>query len=208
MKKSVYSLVLMDDVVEKVDILAYKMNTSRSNMINRILAEHVEFVTPEKQMEEIFNVIGQFMEKGHFQISPQQSSNSMAIRSQLKFRYKPTIKYSLMLFSNENGSQGRLEVSFRTQSEQLITAINDFFRLWMRFEFAMRRDTKGGLREGKYVRTFQTLATPAETAAGVAGYIMALDEVLKSYFLHLDDLRDAESAAAEAYRAVMQVLKI
>ena len=40
MNKSVYSLVLMDDVVEQIDRVAYEMNTSRSNMINQILAEY------------------------------------------------------------------------------------------------------------------------------------------------------------------------
>ena len=36
MKKSVYSLVLMDDVVKAIDDMAYKLNTSRSNLINQI----------------------------------------------------------------------------------------------------------------------------------------------------------------------------
>ena len=38
MKKSVYSLTLMDDVINAIDKLAYKSNTNRSNMINTILA--------------------------------------------------------------------------------------------------------------------------------------------------------------------------
>ena len=36
MSKSVYSVVLMDDVVDAVDRLAYEAGTNRSNMINRI----------------------------------------------------------------------------------------------------------------------------------------------------------------------------
>ena len=39
MAKSVYSLVLRDEVVAEIDRLAYRMNTNRSNMINQILAE-------------------------------------------------------------------------------------------------------------------------------------------------------------------------
>ena len=39
MKKSVYSLVLSDNVVRAIDDLAYKMGTNRSNLINSILAE-------------------------------------------------------------------------------------------------------------------------------------------------------------------------
>jgi len=41
MAKSVYSLVLRDEVVAEIDRLAYRMNTNRSNMINQILAEYV-----------------------------------------------------------------------------------------------------------------------------------------------------------------------
>ena len=41
MSKSVYSVVLMDDVVDAVDRLAYEAGTNRSNMINRSLAEYV-----------------------------------------------------------------------------------------------------------------------------------------------------------------------
>ena len=57
MKKSVYSLVLMDDVVEAIDRMAYSMNTSRSNLINQILAERVSYVTPEMRMRDIFSRI-------------------------------------------------------------------------------------------------------------------------------------------------------
>ena len=38
MSKSVYSVVLMDDVVYAVDLLAYEAGTNRSNMIKLILA--------------------------------------------------------------------------------------------------------------------------------------------------------------------------
>ena len=41
MKKSVYSIVLADDVVEAIDEMAYSLGTSRSNLINQILAERV-----------------------------------------------------------------------------------------------------------------------------------------------------------------------
>ena len=44
----------MDDVVEAIDRLAYERNTNRSNLINQILAEIVNFVTPEMRMRDIF----------------------------------------------------------------------------------------------------------------------------------------------------------
>lgn len=54
MQKSVYSIVLSDDVVAQIDRLAYRHNTNRSNMINQILAEYVSYVTPEKRMQDTF----------------------------------------------------------------------------------------------------------------------------------------------------------
>ena len=39
MSKSVYSLVLTDEIVQAIDSLAYRMNTSRSALIDRILAD-------------------------------------------------------------------------------------------------------------------------------------------------------------------------
>ena len=55
MNKSVYSLVLSDEVVDAIDRLAYSMNTSRSNLINQILAEKLSLMTPEMRMRQIFS---------------------------------------------------------------------------------------------------------------------------------------------------------
>ncbi len=64
MKKSIYSLVLADDVVAAADRLAYELHTSRSNLINQILAEHLSCVTPEMRMQAVFaqmeTLAGQF----------------------------------------------------------------------------------------------------------------------------------------------------
>ena len=57
MGKSVYSLVLMDEVVDAIDQMAYRNNTSRSNLINQILAEHVSLATPEKRMKDVLSLI-------------------------------------------------------------------------------------------------------------------------------------------------------
>ena len=61
MQKSVYSIVLSDDVVAQIDRLAYRRNTNRSNMINQILAEYVSYVTPEKRMQKTFEQMQNLM---------------------------------------------------------------------------------------------------------------------------------------------------
>ncbi len=78
MKKSIYSLVLMDEVVEAVDRMAYAMHTSRSNLINQILAEHLSCVTPEMRMQEIFARMEERM-LPRFRIAEQTSAHIMAM---------------------------------------------------------------------------------------------------------------------------------
>ena len=119
MKKSVYSLVLMDDVVEAIDELAYRMNTSRSNLINQILAEKVSYITPEQRMRNVFDCIVNMMDS-HFQVQSQATDAMLSIRSPLRFKYKPTIRYRVELLKEVHESLfGYLTISFRTQNVQL-----------------------------------------------------------------------------------------
>ena len=86
MKKSVYSLVLMDEVVEAIDRMAYTRNTSRSNLINQILAEHVSYVTPEMRMRDIFSCLEQILSEECYQIQSQASDSMFSIRSPIRYR--------------------------------------------------------------------------------------------------------------------------
>ena len=45
--KSVYSLVLSDDVVAAVDRAAYGLGPSRSKLLIELLADFVSFLTPD-----------------------------------------------------------------------------------------------------------------------------------------------------------------
>ena len=57
MSKSVYSLVLNDEVVYLVDKVARINGLSRSNMIEKILADAVSYETPEIRANNIFEEI-------------------------------------------------------------------------------------------------------------------------------------------------------
>ena len=57
MKKSLYSLMLMDDVIRRIDMMALQQNTNRSNLVNQILAEYVSMMTPEMRINNIFRSI-------------------------------------------------------------------------------------------------------------------------------------------------------
>lgn len=134
MKKSVYSLVLMDEVVEAVDRMAYREGTSRSNLINQILAEHLSCVTPEMRMRDIFSSLEQMLSGERYQIQNQASDAMFSVRSPIRYKYKPTVRYSIELYRKPEQMAGELRVSVRTSSQSFVDAIGQFFLWWIRME--------------------------------------------------------------------------
>ncbi|MDY3213888.1 MAG: hypothetical protein SOW77_01205 [Ruminococcus sp.] len=188
MQKSIYSLVLMDDVIAAVDKEAYRLNTSRSNLINQILAEHLACVTPEMKMQEIFNSISDMLE-GHFQIQQQNSNFLMTIKSALQYKYKPTVNYKVELFRNPNNYIGQIKVQIRSQSSTIIKLFEDFFKLWVQLEAnilvnKIQSDYIFKLESGKFVRQLFNPKNISDNELGQAlySYINVLDKAIKLYF--------------------------
>ena len=209
--KSVYSLVLADDVVEAIDRLAYSMNTSRSNLINQILAERVQLLTPEKRMREIFSKIEQLMDS-RFQTLNQPSDAMMSIKSPLRYKYKPTIRYSIELSRDFHGKVGRLKVSFRTQSTQLISMLDSFFKLWARLEekylsYLFTTGVPYETAEGRFTRLIQIaprLLTDEDIANAIGDYISCMDSCIQLYF---DNAAEPETAARKVSEMYERYLK-
>ncbi|MDE5754251.1 MAG: hypothetical protein K2H89_06905 [Oscillospiraceae bacterium] len=132
MSKNIYSLVLSDDVIEKADQLAYEMHTSRSNLINQILAEHLSCITPEMRMKMIFSHM-EHLSVQQFRMLEQTSANIFSLQSRLNYKYKPTILYAIELCPEQDYT-GRLKIKLRTQNPDLIAALDAFFRFWISLE--------------------------------------------------------------------------
>lgn len=190
MKKTLYSLVLNDEVVREVDALAHRMGTNRSNLINQILAEYVNYTTPEQRINEVLSAIEQLMAPSR-ELVPFFSPNSysMSLKSSLEYKYRPTVKYEVELYRGAGESIGELTVLFRTQSMALIQGMTDFFRLWKQIEDAHLQPLIGtkidyALYEGKFVRS---IAAPdkdcstQELASALSDYITLFDKLLKGY---------------------------
>lgn len=214
MSKHVYSLVLMDEVVEAIDRLAYQQNTSRSNLINQILAEKVCCTTPQMRMNDIFNTISSRMTGDCFQVQPQPSDAMLSIRSALKYKYKPTIRYSLELVHSPGRTLGALKVSFRTQSAQLLSELTVFYKLWAALEHqfllpGMPEGIHYQIEAGRFIRTFRLPPDQEELSTDqigeyIAGYIRLFDHILKVYFAALPQGQDtALEAATAAYRKLL-----
>lgn len=137
MSKSVYSLVLSDDVVAQIDCAAYALGTSRSNLINQVLAEYVSLITPEKRRKDIFDslvsVLGGFEP---FQVQAQGSDSMLSIRSPLRIKYNPTIKYTVELSLHSKSELGQLKIMTRTQSRRSSSC-------WTPFSTASHRSSSG-----------------------------------------------------------------
>ena len=63
MKKTMYSLMLAEDVIAAIDRLAEEKGTNRSNLVNQILAEYLSMTTPEKHVQNIFDIIERIIGK-------------------------------------------------------------------------------------------------------------------------------------------------
>lgn len=212
MNKSVYSIVLADEVVEAVDRLAYEMNTSRSNLINQILAERVSLMTPEMHMREIFDAIRGLMD-GRFQLAGQPSETMLSIRSPVRYKYKPTIRYSIELSRDMSGKVGRLKVSFRTKSEQLLGAADSFFKSWGEMENRLLKGVfengvPSAAEQGRYVRDFYSPAgqrlSDRQIGEDIAGYIRLMDGCIQEYFDGLSAGESRGRAIETAYREYLE----
>lgn len=203
MKKTLYSLMLSEDVVREVDAMAHRMGTNRSALINRILAEYVNYVTPEQRINDILSSIEAMMAPSR-ELVPVFAPNSfsMYLKSSLEYKYRPTVKYEVELYKGEGESIGQLSVIFRTTSMALVSAMTDFFRLWCRIEQAHLQPLTGArieyaLGDGKFIRSISApdrSCSSEELAAALSEYIKLFDSLMKAYLAGRIDAHGVESA--------------
>lgn len=203
MKKTLYSLMLNDEVVREVDAMAHRLGTNRSNLINQILAEYVNYETPERRINNVLSAIEQLMAPSR-ELVPFFAPNtlSMSLKSSLEYKYRPTVKYEVELFKSGGESIGELSVMFRTQSAALISSITDFFRLWKSIEDAHLRSATGAhidyaLYDGKFVRSIAVPdkdCTAEQLAGALSEYIKLFDKLLKGYLTGRYDAHNVEAA--------------
>ena len=208
LNKNIYSLVLSDEVVEAVDRLAHAAGISRSAMINQILAERVAYITPEMRLNNVMTALQDAMNEG-FSFFEQPSVGTLSCRTALKYRYKPTVRYSVELNTRGGRKTGELKVSFRTQNAQLISDLTGFFRCWAALEqhyisSRLSQDISYTIENGRFTRA---LALPYGSTsdellgAVVADYMAMFDGAMKQYFALLPDTGAAAAAAERSYTA-------
>lgn len=210
MSKSVYSLVLNDNVVQEIDRLAYQHGTSRSNMINQILADAVSYTTPEMRMQEVFErmqqlLLGDGLLGSAFQLQSLPSDTMVSLRSAIQYKYNPSVRYSVELYKQKDGDAiGELRVGLRTQNKALIEAVTGFYQLWNAVEQNYLSNLEASFENGKYSRKLKlSLSDETKDISGltvgdvISHYIATYDKALKTYF--------AEGFTDEAIQSIEKI---
>lgn len=213
MKKSVYSLVLQDDVVAEVDRVAYRLGKNRSQLINQILAEYVSYVTPEQRMQEIFSRIGGLLSgAGALCPATEQSDRMLGFRSPLVYKYNPTVRYTIELYSDQSQGLGELRASMRTQNATLLEILSEFFFTWQRVEAELVGETACHIELGRFSRILNPrwnhrgiggMVSSNTIGDMIAAYVRVLDDSLKAYFALAEAPAKAAAQIFQRYRAYL-----
>ena len=206
MGKSVYSLVLMDDIVAAVDRLAYQEGTSRSNMVNRILAEYVQMDTPENRIRTIFDAVNAVLGT-QSALQPMMATGDavVAMRSALQYKYNPSVRYVVELYPHAGSELGEFRAQLRTQNPTLLLYLSQFYKLWAKLEDACLHGARRNCQAagGRYTRVLRTPQglSAEQLGQALADYVRLFDSCLKAFFDDLDDADRAVRAVQKTYTA-------
>ena len=204
MKKTLYSLMLNEEVVREIDALAHQMGTNRSALINQILADYTSVITPERRIESIFQAIEEMVAPAR-ELVPFFVPNAMtmSLKSSLEYKYRPTVKYEVALLDDTSDTLGELSVIFRTQSAALLQSMTQFFRLWKQIEdvhltpYLAGTPPRYALYDGKFVRSLSLPRnrdyTSEEIAKAISDYIKLFDHLMKGFLSGKYTAQDVES---------------
>ncbi len=188
MKKSVYSLMLFDEIVEKIDQTAYENFTNRSQLINDILADYLGLMTPEQKIQVILEQLDRNFSSS-LSVNQINRNTSIQFGKSLKYKYRPKVKYSYEFAGAGGKKYAVLKISSRTKSSELNDRFIDFFKRIDELE--LRNDFHSGtLPENesnhKFVREFRRDGSVSRDVNTVSrfltNYLKMVDQAMNLYF--------------------------
>ncbi len=192
MKKSIYSLVLHDEVVARLDRMAARRGLSRSALADEVLAQHVAFVTQSARLSALAVAIAASLDRdGNLSFALHELGGALELCASLGVKYSPTVKYMII----PDGEAYTLTVTLRTQSRKLARDITRFFELWTHIERAYGRASGGEWHSCAMTRTLELThdagGDEVRQAETILGYICAADKAMRAYFSSLGDMQAA-----------------
>ncbi len=199
-----YSLILSDDIVERIDIKARRMGLSRSGLINQILAESLSVVTPEQRMKNMYELMQKQMEalSDSFKVSIVPGENAFSAVSWLKYKYLPTIRYNVVLYRGKEHI-GEIRAILRTQNAQLMAEFQSFVKLWHGIETAVcGKNISCELKGGIYRRLIdlpQGELTPQEASQKITDYINLFNRCVNRFISRDCGIEEVCKEITDAY---------
>lgn len=182
MSKSVYSMVLSDEVINLIDNIALKSGKSRSTLVNEVLANYVGYSTDKQRIEEIMSyALSAFESHRRMRVERRQQS-TIDFLSAINYKYNPRVTYSAELFTDDEFS-GCLRISLRTTNQALIEVINEFFNDFIAIERKYLGDVEYSVIEGKLLRKlkFKERNSTSEIAIMLTNYVSYIDDLINGY---------------------------
>lgn len=207
MSRSVYSVVLDDDVVAAVDMAAMRAGTNRSVMMNRLLAAQLHFDTPEERIQTVFEAMERLAasQATALQVMSSEAQSQLSMRSVLRYKYNPTVRYAVELFAHSADYLGVLRCQLRTRNPALTHALEQFYRLWAALEQEALHTAPAlyevsGVRFSRVLRLPQAACSEEQIAARLTRYVSLLDSCMKLYCEHLEEPELAAARVAQYWR--------
>lgn len=205
MSKSMYSLILSDEIIERIDSMAKLRNLSRSGLINQILAQYVSVVTPEQQIKTLYGLMHSQMQqlRDEFRFMLGESGRDFTAVSALKYKYNPTIRYNVLLDRSGTETVGELRANLRTQNAALLREYAQFIQIWSGIEEAVtQRSIPSELKGGIYRRFISRPSgevSPEQLSKAITDYITMFNECVKLYLSGNDDLQSVCDRITQLY---------
>lgn len=207
MAKAVYSLALDENVIRLVDAAAHCAGMSRSNYVNRVLAESVGYETAEQRIENLFSAVENLL-KEHGNLHFFNASSGMAtVTGSIACRYRPKMKYAVEIYPENGDYLGEVKISSRTGNGYVKNAIEEFYRLWgLMEERYVSADIPREISDGRMRRVLLRPSADldsADLAQAIAHYIDVFDALINEYFTDLESggfsAKDLEYAFRRAF---------
>lgn len=212
MKKSVYSLMLFDEIVERIDRLAYHQDTNRSQLINDLLADHLGISTPEQQVQKVIDQLDSNLNE-LLPVSQMTKNSSIQFGKSLKYKYRPKVLYSYEFVTDSGKKHAVLKVSSRTKSETLNRQFDDFFdkicRIEKQADFLVEEDVAHNTNH-KFVRNLRDVGmVDSDThhlSDFLTDYLKTIDQAMNVFF-ESDEQSEADRLIEEIYNQFFTRIK-
>lgn len=180
MTKSIYSLLLSDEIVQKLDESAKENGLSRSAMADYVLSCYLGCVNDDADKRNVWAQTERILSSvSHMKFVNNAQTDMAQIVTDLPFKYNPKVVYRLQL-SQREGVIAVVSLNTRTQNERLSALLVDFYKRLAVLEMQFLKNVSAACEGGKYVSVLYGKPSGTEqTAYEIAEYVYTLDEMLK-----------------------------